>query len=183
MEQFISMELIKLYTKKFKYSDFDWVVRSAIRRKAIDFDAKIKRSYRNLIFENQKNNPLFNTFGGTKDKGINPGDINTDDMFYSGIKSIKKWNDHSADTKVIDFINDIIYKITEGRLKDKFTEWDREYLDSLLFLYSIGYREFPKEDVIECMGYDLSEALQHSSKLNSFRNRLKKYISLEMDFV
>ncbi len=171
MEQFIIMQLIKLYPKKFKYTDFDWVVRTAIRRKAIDFDAKNKRQYRNLVFENQF---------GTYNKSEN---TNLDETKLAITKSHNNWNNKKNSQKVVDFINHVLYKITHTKLKNEFTDWDREYLDVLLFLFNLGYDTFDKSELMECMGFDSDETLLFNSRLNIFRMHLKKYFSIELDLV
>lgn len=168
--QHIVQELIKLYPKKYKYTDFDWVTRSAIRRKSIDITNKFGKKDKREVSEN--------TRFKIRDKNTDNYDDSLelqDDLYCHRVnESMKDWEEKTVRKRKIEYIEDLVYKITYGFLKEEFNDWDREYLDSLIFLYNLGYSNFSKDDIYECMGYDVQDRLTLNSKLVLFRNRLKK---------
>ena len=168
MEQFILTELVSIYKKKDKYDDFDWVVRSVIRRKAIDYTNYFIKRNKDLIFENQA--PA--TDGGNKD---NEGSLIN---LYFLLESARLEKVNLRSIKIIEFIYDIYYKIHNSSYAQYFSDWDREYLEVVLFLHGLGF-EAKKEDIIECMGYETSELTMFNSKLNSFRNKLRKNFNID----
>ena len=168
MEQFILMELIKNYSKKWKYDDFDWVTRSIIRRKATDFTANYCKRNEDLVFENQ----LADT--------ENNEEHESNKAFGSNAKAIEEFETKEKHERIIAFIKDIHYKICNPPLKIHFSDWAREYLEVVLELYEYGY-DCDKEDVMACMGYEKNESTKFNAKLLAFRNKLSEYFNLDSD--
>lgn len=168
MEQFILMELIKNYSKKWKYDDFDWVTRSIIRRKATDFTANYCKRNEDLVFENQISDSR------------NDDNIESTKAFGSNAKAIEEFETKEKHERIMAFIKDIYYKICNPPLKIHFSDWGREYLEVVLELYEYGY-DCDKEDVMACMGYDKNESTKFNAKLLAFRNKLSEYFNLESD--
>lgn len=168
MEQFIIMELIKNYSKKWKYDDFDWVTRSIIRRKATDFTVNYCKRNEDLVFENQMVDERNNV------------DAESAKVFGSNAKSIENFEIEEKHKKIVSFIKDLDFKIRNPPYKIHFSDWGREYLEVVIELYEYGY-DCDKEDIMECMGYEKNESTKFNAKLLAFRNKLLEYFSLEYD--
>jgi len=162
MEQFILTELISIYHKKNKYDDFDWVVRSVIRRKAIDFTCYYIKRNENIIFEDE----------------VSTDNENTKMSKFYVAKSKQTFEKHEESQKIIEFILEIQYKINTVPYNVNFSDWDREYIEVVLELYEYGY-EATKIDIMECMGYDKDETTKFNSKLLSFRNKMRKNLDID----
>jgi len=170
VEQYVVVELIKLYPKKNKYTDFDWVTRDVVRKKINTFRTTISRDLKYFIFDNQqKLSPSV--------KGDEP---TSEKLAHLLRKSHVDYKNKKARIVILEFIEDIQYKVTKGELKDEFTEWDGEYLEVVLWLYNLGYSEFDSVDILECMGYELNERNKFNSKLSAFRSKLKKNFEIEL---
>ncbi len=159
MEQFIITELIKVHAKKYKYDDFDWVTRSIIRRKAIDFTTNYCKRNEDLVFVNQ----------------CSKSEDNTDEIsrFYV-TKSLESCEEKERKEGIVIYIKKLNDKIRSDIYKDEFSEWAKEYLEVVLELYEYG-NEFTKEEIMTCMGYELNESAKFNAKLLAFRKQLAEY--------
>jgi hypothetical protein len=174
MEQFIVTELLAVFHKRDRYDDFDWVVRSIIRRKAIDFTSYYIKRNENIMFEDEINDKD----GASKKSDHDSGIMSS---FYAE-KALLVNKEKDISMKIIEFILEIQHRICKGQYSTCFSDWDREYLEVILELYQLGY-EVLKKDIMECMGYEPNEITKFNSKLLSFRNKLKKHLDLEVTFV
>ncbi len=167
MEQFILMELIKVYPKKYKYDDFDWVTRSIIRRKAIDFTTNYCKRNEDLVFENQcrSNNE--------------DGSSNEINRHYVD-KSMEDYEVRERKDDIVAYVKDLNQKINSEIYKQHFSDWSREYLEVILELYQYG-NDCDKEEIMVCMGYELNESAKFNAKLLAFRKLLLEYFEDQSD--
>jgi len=173
MDSFVCTELIALFHKRNKYTDFDWVVRCVIRRKVLHYVATYIRKNKKLVF------PSGNKKDNEEDHG-NESDFNVDEKTYEYIKH-KTVNDETKNRllkETIDNVKDMYEKIKVPPLYTFFTEWDREYMEVVLELYDLD-SELDKKDIMECMGYEKGETAQFNSKLLSLRTKLHSYFNVE----
>lgn len=159
MEQFILLELIKMYPKKYKYDDFDWVTRSIIRRKAIDFTTNYCKRNEDLVFENQCRG--------------NDGESNQINNFYVS-KSLEDCEEKEKKEKIVAYVRTIYQKICSPLYKKYFSDWSREYLEVIIELYDYG-NSVDKDEIMICMGYDTNESAKFNVKLLAFRKQLLEY--------
>jgi hypothetical protein len=174
MEQFIVVELISVYHKKYKYDDFDWVVRAIIRRKVLDFVSYYIRRNKDLIFTNQTHNNFMDSYSTSKNEC--PERFQTNNIFSNFEQMIFDKNQKSLE--IIDYFKVVNEKINSLPNKVYFSDWDRELMEVALELYEYGYN-VSKDDLLECLGFESDELHKFSGKLNSFRNKVSKYIEGE----
>ena len=113
-EQFIRMSLCKLYKKRYAYTNFDKVVKSAIKRKAIDFSKSRNSSMKMTITETDfmamvDDEKRGEDIGLYKDEIICEEHVNYD--FLIAVIKIKKMI--NEDTRMI------------------FTDWDKQIIDKV----------------------------------------------------
>ena len=166
--QYVVVELIKLYPKRDSYTDFDWVVRSAIRNKVNTARTNIGRDNKLFVFENKLN---------INDKDGELAGASAERAFYLTSKAYSIYETNVRGSKIVDYINDMRHRISVGKFADQFNDFDRSYLETLMWLYGIGYKRYDRDDLIECMGWDLEDRNAFSAKLSQFRSKMRKYIS------
>jgi len=170
-KQFVMMNLIKIYSKRFKYSagnelDWDFVIKTAIRRKVMDFSIRYARLSRRLYFENQIINFDRNDNESFCENFISSHDgTNTEHVGESRL-SLER----------IDFFDYLVSLKTHLENNKKvwchFTDWDKELVDVMIELYN--YKDgIDYEEVIECMGYDDYDKQKFVAKLKSFNKKLE----------
>lgn len=175
MDSFICTELVALFHKRNKYTDFDWVVRCVIRRKVLHYVGTHVRKNKKLVFPS-------NTKLKTDDRENRHSSEEAliDEKTYEYIKH-KTVNDEMKNRllkETVDNIKDMYQKIKIQPLSTFFTDWDREYMEVVLELYDLD-SELDKKDIMECMGYDKDEVAQFNSKLLSLRTKLHSYFNVE----
>lgn len=170
--QLIIIELITVYHKRDKYTDFDWVVRTIIRRKAIVWTCYYAKRDENLYFPNQnrENEGIEEKNSGIENDG-KPEDIL--ETSYSGARRAVELHEKTErERKIIEFVRDLQHKLINSS-KAEFSDWDREYIEVVLELYDLN-SSISRQDLIECMGYDDQTVAEFNSKLLSFRNKLHR---------
>lgn len=168
MKSFIILELITTYHKKYKYDDFDWVTRTIIRRKAIDFTSNYCKRNEDLVFENQYTS-----------KECNDEDSLTINGHYVA-KSLENARDKEKAEKILLFVKDIEYKINSPMYKQYFSDFCREFIEVVIELYTYGY-DCSRDDLLECLGYEKNESVKFNSKLLAFRNKLKEILDISLE--
>lgn len=160
MKQSIILSLIKMFPKRFKYTDWDWVVRESIRRKVIDFNNRMYNLNKKLIFEHSFS---------LKDEYDN-----TLDYTEIGFSKIK---DNSSDRKqnnveIVDLLRNVDKRINdENDLGGIFSDWDREFFEVLFELYDDG-NATDTIDLMECMGFSKNERAKYMMRLRKLRENL-----------
>lgn len=164
MEQYIILELIQTFHKQWQYDDFDWVTRTIIRRKAIDFTSNfIKKN-------NEINESSFHSIDIT-DEGAALGGANS----YFLLQALHNHKDSERFAAIIDHIKHLNYQVNNLPNKIYFSDWDRDFLGMIIDLYE-NKCDLDKEDILACMGFDETEVYKLNTKLNAFRNKVKKYL-------
>ena len=154
-KQFLSLEILRLFSKRNAYTDFDWVVKTMLRRRISSYTGHKFRSNRGIIFENNfSDKDDFSVMNEVASKKNTEGR-------YGNILDLAR--------RVKDSIN--------GEYKDVFTEWDREYIETIFFLYDIG-DPITKTDIMKCMGYSDEDEKKFNSKLSLFKKKIKEYFEV-----
>jgi len=174
-KQFVMMNLVKIYSKRFKYNsgnelDWDFVIKTSIRRKVMDFSIRYARLSRKLYFDNQIIN-----FSHGDSEGFCQNFIDS----FTG-SDTQSDSIHSGETKLpferVDFFDYLTFLKNQLEKNKKvwsyFTDWDRELIDVIMELYNYE-NGIDYEDVVECMGYDESDKQKFVSKLKSFNKKLE----------
>jgi hypothetical protein len=157
MIQTIFLELVRLFSKRHKYTDFDWVVRSAIRKRSTDCFWKIHKKNSRLVREID-----------TKERTLDFDSLTSD-------KSIKTEDEVQRKRKIIEFIIDVQEKIAiTGTLRNHFNDWDRELLEVALELFTLE-QEVDKKSIMECMGFLPEQESLFVSKIMAFRKKFERY--------
>lgn len=179
MESFVCTELLALFHKRNKYTDFDWVVRCVIRRKVQHYVGTYVRKNKKLVFPSTMNNHS-GTKGKEKHDSHNSDLQLIDEKTYEYMKH-KTTNDeleYRSLKETVDIIRTIYTKIKEQPLCVFFSDWDKEYFEVILELYDLD-SELDKKDIMECMGFEKDESAQFNSKLLSLRTKLKSYFNVD----
>jgi hypothetical protein len=174
MDSFICTELIALFHKRNKYTDFDWVVRCVIRRKVQHYVGTYVRKNKKLVFPSNTKKEC------DEDNAHSISEPIIDEKTYEYIKH-KTVNDEAKNRilkETIDIVRDIHEKIKIQPLLAFFSDWDREYIEVVLELYD-EESELDKKDIMECMGFEKEETAQFNSKLLSLRTKLNSYFNVE----
>lgn len=167
MESFIKIELIKLFHKKYKYTDFDWVVRCVIRRKVTDFVNYYMSRNKNIKFDNQ-----------LRGENDDIESVQNEHFDKESMRIHKESKDVNKD-KNIEVVKSIYNEICQEPTKFKFNDWDRELFEVAIELYELGY-EVEKSDLLECMGYEQNELQKFTVKLLSLRNKIKANLGIDL---
>jgi len=150
-----------MFPKRFKYTDWDFPVKSAIRRKVSDFATKYSRSGNKYIYENQNklneefSEDTFLDFHNTKDIDVT---TSLNEKYY----------------EVLDYIEYIHSKMTD-KLKNQFSDWEREFIEVVLELHKYN-NEIELNEIMECMGYDKNQRSKFMNKTNILQAKLNKCI-------
>jgi hypothetical protein len=170
LESYIILELIKFYPKKYKYPDdkFDWVTRTIIRRKVIDYVSNHIKKNEGIIFENEiKKKEGIGSYGKDDDALM--------DIFVE--KSLQNNKDNKFSQKILDYVKSIKHQIDLPNNRILFDDEDREFIDMVLDLYESGC-DITKEDLQACSGFDESQNYEFNVFLNKFRGKMNKYFIL-----
>jgi hypothetical protein len=174
MESFVCTELIALFHKRNKYTDFDWVVRCVVRRKVQHYVGTFVRKNKKLVFpSNEKES-------SGDDKERSETSLVPDEKTYEYMKH-KTVNDEEIKKSLketVEVVRNLFEKIKVQPLCVHFTDWDREYMEVVMELYDLD-SELDKKDIMECMGYEKGEVAQFNSKLLSLRIKLSSYFNVE----
>lgn len=111
-EQFIRMSLCKLYKKRYAYTNFDKVVKSAIKRKAIDFSKTRNSNMKMTVTETDFMSKVDDEKSG-EDIGLYKDELACEEQVYFDFKM--------AVFRIRDLVNEDGGKV--------FTIWDRRLLD------------------------------------------------------
>jgi hypothetical protein len=154
-EQFVILNLLKMYSKRYKYTDWDFVVKTAIRRKINDYFRGVYKKDNNLIFE----------IDIIKDYEEN---INNDIYVDK-----KKKNDK---IEHLDYVKYLFKRLNDySDLGKEFNEWEREYLEIIIELYEYD-NDITNEDIMECMGLSVYDKPKFSIKQRNFNKKIKNII-------
>ena len=154
IKQRIRLELLKCYINRWKYTTYDNVVRSMVQRRIKDFQKAIWRERNRVKVETD----LYR-------------DDEEDKEFTEPVEA------HQHDLLAIDRIKDFHVRATEGDLKHSFTDWEKECLDSLMFLYDEDC-SMDLDDIIELAGEETSDKrvrATFSVKFSKFREKMQGY--------
>lgn len=157
-QQFIRMHLCKVYHKKHKYTNFDRVVKSVIKRKAIDFTKFRNNDLRNIITESD----LF---------------ANTDEDNYCSIEDViaPKQFEYFGDIDKIGAIFAQLKDVIDNF--DVFTVHDRHVAEVITaYINRKDYSVFNVEDIIAEISEDKTEG---SVRFKNFTKRVQLYIAKE----
>ena len=168
-KQFIIMNLVKLYVKRFKYTDFYYVTKSVIRRKAIDFRKMESRWGKIVIHESQFRIPATGSDG---EYPVSYLELVADQ------KAVRDYKDNNKDgsVEVIDYVRRIQTLIGDiSDLGQDFTDWDREYMEVILELNEYG-NSLEYSDIMECMGCKPNERNSFMANLNKLRSKIRRMI-------
>jgi len=178
MESFVCTELLALFHKRNKYTDFDWVVRCVIRRKVQHYVGTYVRKNKKLVFPSTLK--IDSRVSDKREKHTDDSTLNMDEKTYEYMKhkTVKDEVKRKELKETIEVIRDMFNKIKEHPLCVFFSDWDREYFEVILELYDLD-SELEKKDIMECMGFEKDEGAQFNSKLLSLRTKLKSYFNVE----
>lgn len=169
MKQYIIMELISSYHTKYKYTDFDWVTKTIIRRKANLFIINQCKSTDLIKSENQ----LHRHLSASNDSG----DVDTSSALETFIV-LEKFQEQNKSTNIIDYIRYVYQKITKTNLKFCFSDFDLEYLEVVIELYDLGY-ECTNLHIAENMGFLENQMPEFNLKANNFRRKINEYFNAD----
>jgi len=160
------MNLIKMFPKRFKYTDWDFPVKSAIRRKVGDFSIKHARYSSKHIYENQC-------------QSNDDNDEFSENSFLNFHFQKKESKTESVEkiTELTDYIQYLYKKMNED-LRNIFNDWDREFVEVILELH-VYNNEIELNEIKECMGYDKNQRPKFMSKVNALQLKFKKCIEGE----
>jgi len=161
--QFIVMHLLKLFSKRYKYTDFYWVTRTVIRRKIIDFTSTQERMIKGNTCEHQ--------VGGNDDI--------TTEVLLNLFNTDTSYKEEQRAIDIVDYVRNLNKSIRDFKnLGQLFSNWDREFFEVLLELYDYGNLTDISE-IAPCMGYKENEKQEFSLKINSLRTKIRKCITEE----
>lgn len=139
-EQFIRMSLCKLYKKRYAYTNFDKVVKSAIKRKAIDFSKSRNSSMKMTISESDFMAMIDNEKTG-EDIGLYRDEISCETPMHHDCLSA-------------------VHKLRRMVLEDRrkvFTEWDKRLMNIVCDNINRGVVDIP--DMFNNLEYDKNELM------------------------
>ena len=157
-KQFIRMHLCRIYHRKHKYTNFDRVVKSVIKRKAIDFTKFRNNDLRNIITESD-------LFANTDDDN----DCSIEDVIAP--KDFEFFGDVDRIGVIFAKIKDVIDNF------DCFTEHDRHVAKIIQeCIEKKDYMVFNIDYIISKISEDKTEA---SVRFRNFTKRVSIYIARE----
>ena len=171
IEQSIILELLRTYPKKYKYNDFDFVTKTIIRRRVIDYRSNFIKKSNEMVLESDSTHVNY----GSR------GEDSADNCYHFIEKSLELFSSNETSNKIIDLIKHIQHGInTNPKVSALFNDFDRQFIEVVLELYEYGH-EVTREDLMSCMGYEASQSSKFNSKLNNFRNKIQKNFKEEDD--
>lgn len=169
--QYVVMNLITAYTKRFKYTDFFWVVKTIIRRKIIDFTNFQKKLSRGLLFENQ-----FNVSTGSTGTHATDSTETVSIIDYLSEKFNPQNTKKTEGIIVIDYMRKLEERINDlSDIGVNFTEWDREYMEVVLELYDYD-NEIDPDEISLCMGYTEEDRSEFNTRLMNMKAKVRRCI-------
>lgn len=162
MREYITTALIKLYRNKYKYDEgegFDYVVLASIKRRASDFRNMLSRSSVEMpetsVCNDEEGNWILNN------------------------KSCDYTQKQQKGVEIHDVMCHMKHEISEGKYADKFTDWEREYFDAVLFIYEKQVEgvqvSLEPKIILECMGLDQEGLGSFAQRTTKFRKKIREY--------
>jgi hypothetical protein len=164
MKSFIILELIANYKNKYKYDDFDFVTRTIIRRKAIDFSSNHRKRNQNLTY-------------GPSDRSTGESGEDNLNLHFLDL-SVQNHEDQERNQSAVDTVIYLQHQINNYPNRVYFSDWDRDFVDMVVDLFKSGC-DLDKDDLLACMGFEPNEMHKLNVKLNLFRNKIKKHLHLD----
>lgn len=149
--QYVRLELIKSYKSRYKYENWDHVVKSIIKRRVGDYKNKWLRNNSRIITETE----LFKY----------------SDEDNKNLDNLQTENNAEDFTHKIHRKDYIVYLRQCISTSDIFDQWDIEYIEILYELYENSYN-LDDETLLEFMGYEQHEIGEFRRKQKNFRKKL-----------
>lgn len=151
-------QLLKAYKFRYKYDNWNRVVKSIINRRLIDYKKKIYK-YNRIV--------------------TNSGLFNNDDE-YLDYYDIDKVSMQSKTIENADELEYLIRLIHDN--KDKFFDVEYEYINTLITMYENGFDPMDNKKVYDFMGY-VKDNSEDKKQFNKIRHRtIKKIRALYGDY-
>lgn len=165
-KSFIIEKLIANYHKKYKYSNWDTIVKSIIKRKAVDFSKGRNNKVSKLVMETDLNGYLQNDGVDTERK---------DYLDFLGEHKVK----FSDTYEIKDFFIEVCNKIIRGGTLEEFTDIEKSF--SEFFKECLQSDYFYLEEIVK-MFYEEKD-FEKKFKLSFYKRKLQVCFNINSEVV